>query len=137
VATPAEDDAGVSDALKAELRRYRPEFRMRRFALGAADELERVAAELDARALDDDNVEEPSVGDLLRRVEAALRAGLEAAESQDPGSPAAVERGCTCDVSENDFGRGRVAPNEDGTAFTVGWIVKPTCPLHGAVLEGE
>jgi hypothetical protein len=75
VATPAEDDAGVSDALKAELRRYRPEFRMRRFALGAADELERVAAELDARALDDDNVEEPSVGDLLRRVEAARARG--------------------------------------------------------------
>jgi hypothetical protein len=44
-----------------------------------------------------------------------------------PGSPAAVQRGCTCPAAENNFGRGRsksgvVEPN---------FAADPDCPLHG------
>lgn len=46
-----------------------------------------------------------------------------AAMTPNPGSPQAVDRGCTCPVLDNGHGR----PRPDGNF----WISKD-CPLHGA-----
>ena len=45
----------------------------------------------------------------------------------DPGSPAAVERGCTCPQAENNFGRGRSKNGVIEPLFTA----DPYCPIHG------
>ena len=44
----------------------------------------------------------------------------------NPGSPAAVDKGCTCPVMDNGHGRGYMG---DGERF--GWVVDDSCPLHG------
>jgi hypothetical protein len=49
-------------------------------------------------------------------------------EMDNPGSAAAVGRGCTCDLIKNDFGRGYAEPG--GVAF----YCAETCPLHGVLL---
>lgn len=52
-------------------------------------------------------------------------------EKPSPGSPEAIERGCTCPVLDNNHGRGR----GDGQFW-----VRQDCPLHGAWVgrgEGE
>lgn len=43
----------------------------------------------------------------------------------NPGSDAAIERGCTCPVMDNAHGRG--IPTPDGPRF---WYSE-RCPLHG------
>ena len=45
----------------------------------------------------------------------------------DPGSPDAVERGCTCPEAENNFGRGRSKNGVVEPSFTA----DPQCPIHG------
>jgi len=45
----------------------------------------------------------------------------------DPGSPVAVERGCTCPEAENNFGRGRSKNGVIEPSFTA----DPHCPVHG------
>jgi hypothetical protein len=45
----------------------------------------------------------------------------------DPGSPGAVERGCTCPQAENNFGRGRSKNGMVEPSFTAA----PYCPIHG------
>ena len=47
-----------------------------------------------------------------------------------PGSPAAVQRGCTLPVLDNAHGAGM---GSDGERY--GWWQDSTCPLHGAVLR--
>jgi hypothetical protein len=44
----------------------------------------------------------------------------------NPGSDAAIERGCTCPVIDNGHGRGIMG---DGEQF--GWWRNQDCPLHG------
>jgi hypothetical protein len=44
-----------------------------------------------------------------------------------PGSPGAVERGCTCPQAENNFGRGR---SKDGV-IKPDFAADPQCPIHG------
>ena len=44
-----------------------------------------------------------------------------------PGSPGAVERGCTCPQAENNFGRGRTKNGVIDKSFTA----DPRCPIHG------
>lgn len=44
-----------------------------------------------------------------------------------PGSPGAVERGCTCPQAENNFGRGRSRNGVVEPSFTA----DPYCPIHG------
>jgi len=46
--------------------------------------------------------------------------------SQRPGSPVAVQRGCTCPVLDNRHGAGIAG---DGDKF--GWWMNGNCPLHG------
>ena len=46
--------------------------------------------------------------------------------THNPGSPEAVEAGCTCAILDNGHGRGRYA---DGERY--GWWVAEGCPLHG------
>jgi hypothetical protein len=45
----------------------------------------------------------------------------------NPGSPGAVERGCTCPQAENNFGRGRSKNGVVEPSFTA----DPHCPVHG------
>jgi hypothetical protein len=45
----------------------------------------------------------------------------------NPGSPDAVERGCTCPEAENNFGRGRSKNGVIEPSFTA----DPRCPIHG------
>jgi hypothetical protein len=45
----------------------------------------------------------------------------------DPGSPGAVERGCTCPRAENNFGRGRSKNGVVEPSFAA----DPRCPIHG------
>jgi hypothetical protein len=45
----------------------------------------------------------------------------------DPGSPGAVERGCTCPQAENNFGRGRSKNGVVKPSFAT----DPRCPIHG------
>jgi hypothetical protein len=48
--------------------------------------------------------------------------------SQDsPGSPEAVQRGCTCPTAENNYGRGR----SDGEIGEPIFTANPECSLHG------
>jgi hypothetical protein len=49
----------------------------------------------------------------------------------NPGSPEAVEHGCTCPVIDNHYGRGM--PYPDGARF---WI-SGDCLLHGATTVDE
>ena len=42
----------------------------------------------------------------------------------NPGCLAAVERGCTCPLAENNYGHLAPLPNDE-------WWVDPDCPLHG------
>ena len=44
-----------------------------------------------------------------------------------PGSPGAVERGCTCSQAENNFGRGRSKNGVVEPSFAA----DPRCPIHG------
>jgi hypothetical protein len=44
-----------------------------------------------------------------------------------PGSPAAVQNGCTCPQAENNFGRGR---SKNGV-FEIDFAADPLCPTHG------
>ena len=44
-----------------------------------------------------------------------------------PGSPGAVERGCTCPQAENNFGRGRSKNGVVEKSFAA----DPWCPIHG------
>ena len=48
----------------------------------------------------------------------------------NPGSPEAVEKGCTCPIIDNHHGEG--FPCDGKQAF---WI-DATCPLHGIYPEG-
>lgn len=43
-----------------------------------------------------------------------------------PGSPEAVDAGCTCPVMDNGHGRGVYG---DGERY--GWWISEHCPLHG------
>ena len=45
----------------------------------------------------------------------------------EPGSPAAVGRGCTCPQAENNFGRGR---SKNGVVQP-DFAVDGQCPVHG------
>ena len=45
----------------------------------------------------------------------------------NPGSPGAVERGCTCPQAENNFGRGRSKNGVVEPSFTA----DPECSIHG------
>jgi hypothetical protein len=45
----------------------------------------------------------------------------------NPGSPGAVERGCTCPQAENNFGRGRSKNSVVEPSFTA----DPRCTIHG------
>lgn len=49
------------------------------------------------------------------------------AEHPNPGSPEAVERGCTCPVIDNHYGEG--TPHRDGPRFWINW----KCDLHAAL----
>lgn len=63
----------------------------------------------------------------------ALRNDYSASEPPNPGSDAAVERGCTCPVLDNRHGAG--AWEFEGEVHY--WLAE-TCPLHGwTVREGE
>ncbi len=55
------------------------------------------------------------------------------ATTPNPGSEAAIERGCVCPVLDNGHGAGHLGDGE-----TYGWWRNGACPLHGAgVAEGE
>lgn len=45
----------------------------------------------------------------------------------NPGSPGAVDRGCTCPQAENNFGRGRSKNGLVEPSFAA----DPYCPIHG------
>ena len=48
----------------------------------------------------------------------------------NPGSDAAIERGCTCPIIDNHYGRGR--PGLDADGHERAWFVfHEDCPLHG------
>lgn len=49
-----------------------------------------------------------------------------------PGSPVAVEKGCTCPVMDNNNGKGFMI-NGEGPMF---WM-QGDCPFHGYVEEKE
>ena len=53
--------------------------------------------------------------------------------TQPPGSPEAVEQGCTCPVFDNCKGRGCWLTDKDGKPL---YYINEKCPLHGAK-EGE
>lgn len=44
----------------------------------------------------------------------------------NPGSPAAIKRGCTCDVEKNRGGAGQPINFEDNVRFTIALY----CPIH-------
>jgi hypothetical protein len=44
-----------------------------------------------------------------------------------PGSPRAVQRGCSCPAAENNFGRGRFKNGSIRLEFAT----DPECPVHG------
>lgn len=46
----------------------------------------------------------------------------------NPGSAAAVKRGCRCPIIDNAHGRGAMGTSGDDAEF---WI-SAACPLHGA-----
>ena len=48
----------------------------------------------------------------------------------DPGSPGAVERGCTCPQAENNFGRGRSKTASSNQALQPIRIVQSTALKH-------
>ncbi len=48
----------------------------------------------------------------------------------NPGSAAAVKRGCRCPIIDNAHGRGAWGSSGDDAVF---WISE-TCPLHGGAL---
>lgn len=52
----------------------------------------------------------------------------------NPGSDAALDKGCTCAVLDNSHGRGRY---NDGERY--GWWITEGCPLHArpAPTEGD
>ena len=43
-----------------------------------------------------------------------------------PGSPEAVDKGCTCPVMDNGYGKGR-----GGNGECLGWWIAGDCPIHG------
>ena len=45
----------------------------------------------------------------------------------NPGSPAAIEAGCTCPVFDNSFGRGYTPASETREAQ---FVITEGCPLH-------
>lgn len=49
----------------------------------------------------------------------------------NPGSPEAVEQGCTCSVIDNHHGDGE--PLRDGTARR--WYIRLYCPVHSDFKE--
>ena len=46
----------------------------------------------------------------------------------NPGSPSAVDRGCTCPVYDNAHGAGRGKDEHGRVVYVMDW----DCPLHGA-----
>lgn len=50
-------------------------------------------------------------------------------EIPNPGTPEAVEQGCTCPVLDNNHGSGIVFTYKDGTTRTAYWI-NGECKLH-------
>jgi hypothetical protein len=54
----------------------------------------------------------------------------ETEQTFNPGSDAALERGCKCPVLDNGHGRGHLG---DGEQF--GWWIQQDCPLHGSRLR--
>jgi hypothetical protein len=50
-------------------------------------------------------------------------------ETPNPGSPEAVERGCTCPVPDNNHGEGVETPGLFGPVRD--WWRNSECPLHG------
>lgn len=48
-----------------------------------------------------------------------------------PGSPEAIEKGCTCPRGENNHGRGYLG---DGEKY--GYVMMGNCPLHGCDVPG-
>ena len=51
-----------------------------------------------------------------------------------PGSPEAVEQGCTCPVFDNCKGRGCGLTDKDGKPL---YYIHKRCPLHVAVLNSQ
>lgn len=51
-------------------------------------------------------------------------------DTPKPGSREATERGCTCPVMENYYGRGCMG---DGEKY--GWVYSGGCPLHCAEVD--
>jgi len=49
--------------------------------------------------------------------------------SDEPGSPAAVAKGCTCPILDNGHGRGYMGgvKNKDGEVM---FVMNAGCPLH-------
>jgi len=47
-----------------------------------------------------------------------------------PGSTEAREKGCTCPILDNHYGRGR-----GGEGEKYGWWIVQDCPLHGGPAE--
>jgi len=47
-----------------------------------------------------------------------------------PGSPAAVQRGCTCPRMDNSHGAGIA-----GDGDKLGWLITGNCPLHGVAQQ--
>ena len=52
---------------------------------------------------------------------------LETETTPNPGSPAAVARGCTCPVYDNAHGAGRGKDEHGQTVY----VMSLDCPLHG------
>lgn len=57
-------------------------------------------------------------------------------EERKPGSPEAVEAGCTCPVLDNCNGAGVPTLDKDGGRQTAHWI-DWDCPLHGPDKSGD
>ena len=51
-----------------------------------------------------------------------------------PGSPEAVEHGCTCPVFDNCKGRGCGLTDKDGKPL---YYINEKCQLHGAVINSQ
>lgn len=67
-------------------------------------------------------------------MEAPERLGEEMTKKRtpNPGSDAAVKKGCTCAVWDNCRGKGR-----GGNGKKWGWWVTADCPLHGSKTQEE
>ena len=48
-----------------------------------------------------------------------------------PGSPQAIEQGCTCAVMDNHYGRGYSGPFGSSTPENPIFVITANCPLHG------